>query len=125
MRSTLAPRLEKRDALVDWTLDADSLWRRARAFAPWPGLVSLCGGEPLKLQRVRPLDQPTNGTVPPGTFLGLIGDTLAVAAGSGTTLGLLRVQRPGRRELDAPAFLRGERLEVGAVEFATPPSQES
>ena len=46
-------------------------------------------------------------------------DALAVAAGGGTTLGLLSVQRPGRRELPAADFLRGERLAVGAVEFTT------
>jgi methionyl-tRNA formyltransferase len=97
------------------------LWRRSRAFEPWPGLVSLCGGEPLKLHRVRPLEARGNGAVAPGTFLGLIDGALAVAAGDGTTLGLVSVQRPGRRELPAAEFLRGERLEVGAVEFATPP----
>jgi methionyl-tRNA formyltransferase len=119
--ATLAPRLDKRDALVDWALDAESLWRRSRAFEPWPGLVALCGGEPLKLHRVRPLELRSNGTVAPGTFLGLVDGALAVAAGGGTTLGLVSVQRPGRRELPAADFLRGERLEVGAVEFATPP----
>jgi methionyl-tRNA formyltransferase len=123
--ATLAPRLDKRDALVDWTLPASALWRRARAFEPWPGLLSLCGGEPLKLHRVRPLASQANGAVAPGTFLGLIDGTLAVAAGDGTTLGLVSVQRPGRRELAAPEFLRGERLEVGAVEFATPRIGES
>ena len=81
----------------------------------------MCGGEPLKLHRVRPLELRSNGATTPGTFLGLIDGALAVAAGGGTTLGLLSVQRPGRRELPAAAFLRGERLEVGALEFTTPP----
>jgi methionyl-tRNA formyltransferase len=122
--ATLAPRLDKRAALVDWTLPASALWRRARAFEPWPGLLSLCGGEPLKLHRVRPLDSRANAAVAPGTFLGVIDGAMAVAAGDGTTLGLLSVQRPGRRELPAADFLRGERLEVGAVEFTTPPKVE-
>jgi methionyl-tRNA formyltransferase len=123
--ATLAPRLDKSDALVDWSLDAEALWRRARAYEPWPGLVSLCAGEPLKLHRVRPLEPRANGEQPPGTFLGLVGDALAVAAGAGTTLGLLSVQRPGRRELAAEVFLRGERLEVGEVEFGSPPQAGS
>jgi methionyl-tRNA formyltransferase len=118
-RATLAPRLDKRDGLVDWTLEAAAISRRGRAFKPWPGLTSLCRGEPLKLNDVRPLDR-FRGPVAPGTFLGLEDGALLVAAGDGTLLGLVRVQRPGRRELAAPEFLRGERLEVGAVEFTTP-----
>ena len=129
--ATLAPRLDKRDARIDWTLDAATLSRRLRAFTPWPGLVSLCAGEPLKLHRARPLE--TRAAVlageldgsPPGTFLGLAGDAIAVAAGKGTTLGLLRVQRPGRRALDAPEFLRGESLAIGKVEFTAPTAPES
>ncbi len=123
--ATVAPRLDKRDALVDWALPASALWRRSRAFEPWPGLLSLCAGEPLKLHRVRPLEPRSNGSAAPGTFLGLVDGALAVAAGGGTTLGLLSVQRPGRRELPAADFLRGERLEVGAVVFTSPPVAES
>jgi methionyl-tRNA formyltransferase len=73
----------------------------------------------LKPHQVRPVDRPRHGDARPGTFLGLDDGALVVAAGGGSTLGLARVQRPGRRELAAPEFLRGERLEVGAVEFAT------
>jgi methionyl-tRNA formyltransferase len=118
--ATLAPRLDKSDARVDWSLAADALWRRSRAYAPWPGLVSLCAGEPLKLTKVEPLGSSSNGALP-GTFLGLVDGALAVAAGGGSTLGLLRVQRPGRREVDAADFLRGERLAPGEVAFTTPP----
>ena len=103
-----------------------ALSRRSRAFTPWPGLLSLCAGEPLKL----PSGAAARAAIEwrrrlPGTFLGLADGALAVAAGGGTTLGLERVQRPGRRELAAADFLRGERLEVGAVEFGTPPVAEN
>ena len=120
--ATLAPRLDKRDGLVDWSADAAAIWRRSRAYRPWPGLTTLCGSEPLKLHQVRPLAAPSPGRAAPGTFLGFEDGALAVAAGGGTTLGLYRVQRPGRRVLAAQEFLRGERLRVGAREFSTPPS---
>lgn len=122
-RATLAPRLAKRDGAVDWSLDADVLARRARAYRPWPGSTTLCDGEPLKLIEVRPLDLARDRDVAPGTFLGVEEGALAVAAGAGTTLGLVEVQRPGRRPLAAPEFLHGERLVPGEVEFATPPSE--
>ncbi|HVR30332.1 MAG TPA: methionyl-tRNA formyltransferase [Thermoanaerobaculia bacterium] len=122
--ATLAPRLDKHDGLVDWSLDAAAIWRRSRAYRPWPGLTALCGGEPLKLHDVRPLARPAAGAAAPGTYLGLEDGALAVAAGGGTILGLYRVQRPGRRALAAPEFLRGEHLTVGAAEFAAPASGE-
>ena len=84
------------------------------------GMGSGASGEPLKLHQVHPLDREAAERAAPGTFLGLEDGALAVAAGGGTTLGLLRVQRPGRRKLAAAEFLRGERLEAGAVEFSTP-----
>ena len=121
--ATVAPRLAKRDGFVEWSLDAISIWRRVRAFRPWPGSTTLCGGEPLKLLEVRPLERTGAGAAPPGTLLGLADGCVAVAAGAGTTLGLARVQRPGRRAIGAEEFLRAERLVPGRIEFTTPVSE--
>jgi methionyl-tRNA formyltransferase len=123
-QATLAPRLSRRDGAVEWTLDAAAIARRARAYRPWPGLVTLCAGAPLKLHQVRELDASRPTDVAPGTFLGVENGAIAVAAGRGTTLGLVEVQRPGRRSLPAAEFLRGERLVAGEVEFATPPRED-
>jgi methionyl-tRNA formyltransferase len=121
-RATLAPRLDKSDGRVDWSLDATAIWRRSRAYRPWPGLTTWCAGEALKLLEVRPLAAAVTDAAP-GAFLGIDDGALRVAAGGGTTLGLLRVQRPGRRAVAAAEFLRGERLAPGRVEFTTPPSE--
>jgi len=115
--ATLAPRLTREDGYVDWTMAPDQIWRRCLAFRPWPGLVALCRGRPLKLVEVRSSEGEV-AEVEPGTFLGVEGDSLLVAAGGGC-LGLVRVQRPGRRELSAADFLNGEALVVGEVEFTS------
>ena len=36
-RATVAPRLRREDSELDWTMGAEQLDRRVRAFQPWPG----------------------------------------------------------------------------------------
>lgn len=114
--ATYAPRLEKADAVVDWRLEARRIYDRLRAFDPWPGLVSKIRGEPLKILGAAVLDE--GGGAPgaeaePGTVLGLVDGRLAVACGRGTMLGLVRVQRPGRKAVAAADFYNGRRLRPG------------
>ncbi len=124
--ATLAPRLTREDGYVEWTRDPDEIWRRSLALRPWPGLTALCSDRPLKLLEVEPAvtgtrevaGTPEIAEVEPGTFLGVEGRSVLVAAGGGC-LALLRVQRPGRRELSGADFVNGEDLTVGAVEFTS------
>ena len=81
-----------------------------RALTPWPGAVSSLRGEDVKVIEAIPLDG--DGGVP-GTVLGLRGPAVGVACGGGSILGLVTLQRPGRRPVAAPAFANGERLEPG------------
>jgi methionyl-tRNA formyltransferase len=52
-------------------------------------------------------------SIEPGTYLGLIESCLAVFCGCGTVLGLERVQRPGKKPVEASQFVNGEPIEVG------------
>lgn len=119
--ATYAPRLVKEDGWVDWTLSAEQIERLSRALQPWPGLTCLCRGEPLKIHRVRRLERDAGVHAEPGTFLGVENRALAVATGDGV-LGLIEVQRPGKKVLGALDFEHGEQLERGSVEFAAPAS---
>ena len=118
--ATYAPRLAKADAVIDWRLEAREIYNRWRAYTPWPGLVSELRDEPLKVLEVRVIDGTgLAGREDPGTFLepGAVlvpsADCLAVRAGSGTILGLVRVQRPGRQGISAVDFYHGQRIEPG------------
>jgi methionyl-tRNA formyltransferase len=110
-QATYAPRLQRESGRVDWNLTAREISNRWRAYAPWPGLSGELRGEPLKLVRVEVLQEPGSGA--PGTYLGLEQGGLAVACGAGTVLGILELQRPGRKPLAAPDFANGERLHSG------------
>ncbi|MEM1179323.1 MAG: methionyl-tRNA formyltransferase [Acidobacteriota bacterium] len=112
---TYAPRLERADGEVDWTLDATAIYARQRAYTPWPGLLTHIAGRPLKIFEVAVGEGRTDAA--PGTLLGSIDDgddpAMAVACGGGTILRVPRVQRPGKQPLAAPIFLNGERLGPG------------
>lgn len=108
---SFAPMLSREDALVDWNLPAEALYNRWRGFNPWPGLTSHFAGRPLKLTSVRPLAGSTQE--PPGALLGLSGDAVTVACGSGTILAAERVQRPGKKPVSGADFLNSERPEPG------------
>ena len=116
---TYAPQLTRADALLDWTLPAVDLWRRVRAFNPWPVAHTQWRSEELRILEVWPL--PLVGGELPGTVLPPAPlppeaddpqTTFAVATGAGT-LAIRRLQRPGKRALSGDEFLRGQRGFVG------------
>lgn len=106
-----AGRIQKEEGRIDWRLTANQVFCRLRAFTPWPGLFSELRGETVKVLSAEPM--PSGQKESPGTYLGLEGGRMRVACGGGTVLGIERLQRPGRKALDARDFSNGERLSVG------------
>lgn len=108
--SCYAPMLKKEQGLIDWSRPAREIHNRVRGLDPWPGAYTQLAGEPLKLARTRPDDQPH--AQPPGTVLGADRDGVRIACGEGVlTIGEL--QLPGRKRLAAAEFLRGCPLPAG------------
>lgn len=109
---TSCPKIRREDGRVDFRCSAIELERRARAFTPWPGLFAFRAGHRVKLSGVGALDLPLR-TVPPGSIVSL-DEAVVFACGKGA-LSVATLQAEGRRALDAPDFVRGERLEIGEV----------
>jgi methionyl-tRNA formyltransferase len=101
--ASLAPILEREDALVDFTRSAGEIYNRWRGFQPWPGAYTFFRGKKLTLHRVLPAGA---AHIPPGELMA-DGGRLFVAAGSGTRLELLEVQVEGKKRLPVAEFLRG------------------
>jgi methionyl-tRNA formyltransferase len=101
--ASLAPILEREDALVDFTRSAREIYNRWRGFQPWPGAYTYFRGKKLTLHRM----VPAGITGIPGGELMVDGDRLFVAAGSGTRLELLEVQVEGKKRMPVADFLRG------------------
>ena len=105
--------ISKEEGEIDWHLSAVEIWRRVRAFYPWPGCYTWWQGRMFKVLEAIPL--PGGGepgrvtTLEPGA-----GAALGVETGDGI-LGLLQVQLEGRRAMSAQDFGRGQRGFEGAI----------
>lgn len=130
-RATKCALLRKEDGLLDWALPAEDLWRRVRAYNPWPGAHTYLDGQMLHIWRAWPLD--ARRDAPPGTIVALMEkERELVAAGVGPSvfavvtgrgmLVVLEAQRAGRRALPADEFLRGMPGLIGRRLSAEPPA---
>ncbi|MCC2635029.1 MAG: methionyl-tRNA formyltransferase [Ramlibacter sp.] len=108
---TYAHKIEKSEAAVDWSLPADVIARRVRAFDPFPGASAVVAGETVKLWRATASMQ-DDGTAQPGTIVALDGHGVGVACGQGR-LEVTELQRAGGKRLPAADFLRGFALAPG------------
>ena len=105
---TYASKLSREEAQLDWTLPAEALARRIRAFNPVPGAWTLLNGESLKIWQAEVV--PGKGR--PGEVLQAAAGQLVVACGTGA-LRLRELQKPGTRRMDATAFLAGGQVAAG------------
>jgi methionyl-tRNA formyltransferase len=109
-RGTYSRTLRREDGRADFAQPAVELWRRARAFQPWPGLFTTWNGKLLKLGRLDPLPS-RRGHAPGEVFVSASGP--AVACGTGA-LRLHELQLEGKRMASAQDFLRGQPAFVGS-----------
>ena len=110
-----ARKIEKSEALLDWTQSAVTLERRIRAFNPFPGAAGVLAGETLKFWRAEVLAaalRPADAR--PGQVLAVGPQGVDVCA-SDHVLRLSRLQKAGGKALDAADFLRGFELRPGMV----------
>jgi methionyl-tRNA formyltransferase len=112
--ATLAPRLRKEDGLLNWTEPAVTLAVRVRGLNPWPGAVAFAPGGRLLIWRARAIE----GRGEPGMLTRAAGGLLAIGTGQGL-LEPVEVQPQNRRAMDWDAYLRGARLDTGAL-FGAP-----
>ena len=111
--ATVAAKLGREDAQLDWSQDAESLARRVRAMAPSPGAFSSLDGEPLRILAARA--QPGNTTSHiPGTVRRDGPEPLRIATGDGWLVPAT-VQRAGGRALAIEEFLRGRSIPEGKL----------
>lgn len=102
--ATLARKIAKAEAALDWREPAVQLERRVRAFNPWPvAEARLDDGRRLRVFEAA-LAAGTPGRAPPGTIVAAGRAGIDVATGDGV-LRLLRVQPPSSRAMDAAAYL--------------------
>lgn len=99
--------IRRDDGLIDWTDPADDLVRKLRAYTPWPGLFTFLGEDRIKILEAR--RGPDRRGLDPGAFWTEDGDLLA-AAGEGSSVRLLSLQRAGRSPVRGADFALGVRV---------------
>ena len=107
-------RVKKEDGEIDWRLPAVALWRRVRAFYPWPGCYTAWRGKMLKIIEAVPLVGEISTGIGRVVALSREDALLGIGTGEGV-LGVLKLQLAGKRVMTAAEFLRGQRDFIGAV----------
>lgn len=102
---TYAAKITKAEAQIDWNQPAPHLRQHILGLSPFPAAWTPYQGETIKILRA----ELANGSGTPGE---LLDDALTVACGEGA-LRLTQLQRPGKRVMEAEAFLRGYALPAG------------
>jgi methionyl-tRNA formyltransferase len=112
-QATYSKLITGEDAEIDWHLSAVELWRRVRAYNPWPICYTWCQGKRLKIHSAIPCGGVARGGM--GKVIAL-SESLGVGVVTGDgILGLCQVQLEGKREMSVDDFVRGKRDFIGCV----------
>ncbi len=104
-KATYAPMLRKEEGELDFQQPAEHLWRKVRAFNPWPSAFTYLDGNRLIIHEAWPLEIDHNFP---------IGQTLnyqkkaAIATGKGL-LELVKVQPSGKKPISGSDLMNGYR----------------
>jgi methionyl-tRNA formyltransferase len=111
--ATYFAQVKKEDGEIDWQLPAVEIWRRVRAFYPWPGCYTRWRGKILKIIEAAPA---AGGyKVGAGEVIDLPEREGAVGIGTGEgVLEALKLQLAGRKVMTAGEFARGQRGFIGS-----------
>lgn len=101
--ATYAEKLEKSEAVIDWTQAATDLARKVRGLNAWPVAQTLYQGNVLRIWQAVAADNDLSPPMEPGVVR-CVDKYMEVATGNGF-LRLLEVQLPGGKRMPVQAFL--------------------
>lgn len=109
-QANYASKLNKQEALIDWSQPAQQLVNKVRALSPWPVAFGYLEGKALKIWMAQKVDLDTTQT--PGSICAVNKDSFDVATGEGL-LRITQVQKAGSKAVSVRDFLNGNPLKVG------------
>jgi methionyl-tRNA formyltransferase len=112
-KATYFSQIKKEAGEVDWKLPAIEIWRRVRAYNPWPGCFTYWQSNQLKINQAFYIVRKTKEE--PGRVIALPPQEgeLGISAGDGILV-VKNIQYAGKRAMTAAEFLRGQRDFIGA-----------
>lgn len=112
-----APKIDKSLGLIDFNNTAEFIERYIRGLNPYPSAFAYLDGKVVKLWDADIIDTPTDfagdGTAV-GAVIAVTKDSFTVKCGTGSLV-IKELQIEGKKRMDAGSFLRGYKLEEGAV----------
>jgi methionyl-tRNA formyltransferase len=116
--ATYAPPVQKEEGRINFSADAKTVCRKILAMTPSPGAYAFLGDDKTKLIRAEASSrQESAGSrdIVPGTVLNTDGGTVNVASGHSGIVAIERLQSPGGKPMDSADWLRGHKIENGAI----------
>ena len=104
--------LDKRMGNISWEKPAEEIERLIRGLNPWPSAYTDWNGKVMKIWQAEVCEGDTKEG--PGTVVKVEKDGFYVQTGK-DLLKVTELQIPGKKKMDAGAFLRGCRIENGEV----------
>jgi methionyl-tRNA formyltransferase len=100
-----AHKLNKEEALINWSLPAKEIELNVRAFNPFPCAYTLLGDQRIKVWQAVALDEPT--TLLPGTIVRVSTEGVDIATSTGLVR-LLNVQLAGKKAMVIADIVNGQ-----------------
>ena len=110
--TSYAKMLDKQLGNIDWTQSAVSIERLIRGLSPWPSAYTDWNGKVMKIWDAKVEEGSTAAT--PGSIVKVEKDAFYVQTGEGI-LKICELQIPGKKRMDAGAFLRGYQIKEGEI----------
>ena len=112
MTTSYAKQIKKELGNIDWTKKGIEIERLIRGLTPWPSAYTDWTGKVMKIWDAEIVDGSSDKE--PGTIVKVEKDAFYVQTGEGF-LKVCELQIPGKKRMDAGAFLRGYQVEAGTV----------
>ena len=103
--STYAKKIDKSEALIDWSMSAEEISRRVRAFNPFPATFSHIGGDRVKIWGASATDKPSNNSA--GAIIHADAEGILVQTGRGQLL-ITEIQLAGKSKMPVSELLKSK-----------------
>ena len=110
--TSYAKMLDKELGNIDWSKSAMEIERLIRGLSPWPSAYTNWNDKVMKIWDA--MCVPVDGEANPGTIIRVNKDSFCVQTGNGA-LEVRELQIPGKKRMDAGAFLRGYQVKEGEM----------
>lgn len=107
---SLAPKVTKAEAKIDWSQSSEVILNKARAFSLEPGPWTTWRSEPFGILRAQGSE--FISATKPGTIC-VRGGRAYISAGQGCEIEILSVLPSGKREMSASTWINGARIQAG------------